>query len=493
MVRALPQAPPPPEYKPPESTFMEAVTRKYKYVKPNEGELGFGYDAELKNAEHTAKKQELHLLRRVMVHNENIVSAGADGEIGAVVAAIEELDLEGNPLEGWAPIVSIASQLKELHWLGLNRLTSLPRAPSLPEGFAAALGGLRTLCLSYTGLTWEQLLTIAAATPALEELHFNGNFVHDSLGAPSGGELPLQKLQLLCVEDSELSSWDAVKPLATLPALQSLNLNGNEIAAVPRADGFAALKVLMLRANPITEWSSIDALNTYPSLCEARTSELPLLKDLSAAAARRMVIARVGGLTILNGGEVKSRSRDDAERFYLRAVVPELPDEGKLPPPLLEALEALGEPTPDTALAAERAAKLPVPEAEAWQAFEAAHPRWRLLLVKHGEQRGMGAAGGGNGNGALAAELIELTIRSIAGDTAHLPPCSRRLPNGLPLKSVKMIACQLFKLEPTKQQLLYTPPGGEKDIPEPLDDDTKSLADLGVETGGCIVIDEVLD
>ena len=121
---------------------------------------------------------------------------------------------------------------------------------------------------------------------------------------------------------------------------------------------------------------------------------------------------------------------------------------------------------------------------------QVAEPR---LLVKHGEQRASGAGGAGAGNGTLAAELIEVTIRSIAGDTANLPPCSRRLPNGLPLKSVKMIACQLFKLEPTKQQLLYTPPGGEKDIPEPLDDDTKSLADLGVETGGCIVIDEVLD
>lgn len=491
MVRAMPQAPPPPEYKPPESTFLEAVTRKYKYVEPKEGELGYGYDAELKNAKHTAKKQELHLLRRVMVHNENIVSAGADGEIATAVANIEELDLEGNPLEGWAPIVSIASQLKELHWLGLNRLTSLPRAPSLPEGFSAALGGLRALCLSYTGLTWEQLLTITAATPELEELHFNGNFVGDSLGAPSGGELPLQKLQILCVEDSELSSWDAVQPLASLPALQSLNLNGNAIPAVPRADGFAALKVLMLRGNPITEWSSIDALNTYPSLCEARTAELPLLKDLPSAGARRTIIARVGGLTILNGGEVKSRSRDDAERFYLRAVVPELPEEGnKLPASLLEAL---GEPTSDLAEAAERAAKLPVPESEGWKAFEAAHPRWRLLLVKHGEQRAVGAGGAGAGNGALAAELIEVTIRSIAGDTANLPPCSRRLPNGLPLKSVKMIACQLFKLEPTKQQLLYTPPGCEKDIPEPLDDDTKSLADLGVETGGCIVIDELLD
>ena len=35
-----------------------------------------------------------------------------------------------------------------------------------------------------------------------------------------------------------------------------------------------------------------------------------------------------------------------------------------------------------------------------------------------------------------------------------------------------------------------TPPGQEGDIPEELDDDAKSLADMGVVTGGCIVVDE---
>ena len=30
-----------------------------------------------------------------------------------------------------------------------------------------------------------------------------------------------------------------------------------------------------------------------------------------------------------------------------------------------------------------------------------------------------------------------------------------------------------------------------QDIPEPLDDDAKSLADLGVETGGTIVVEEL--
>ena len=39
--------------------------------------------------------------------------------------------------------------------------------------------------------------------------------------------------------------------------------------------------------------------------------------------------------------------------------------------------------------------------------------------------------------------------------------------------------------------MLYTPPGQDGDIPEPLDDDTRSLVDLGVVSGGTVVIDDL--
>lgn len=71
-----------------------------------------------------------------------------------------------------------------------------------------------------------------------------------------------------------------------------------------------------------------------------------------------------------------------------------------------------------------------------------------------------------------------------------MPACSRKLPGGLPLKNVKMIACQLYKVEPMKQQLLYSPPGQEKDIPEALDDDSRTLCELGVVSGGTIIVEE---
>jgi len=64
---------------------------------------------------------------------------------------------------------------------------------------------------------------------------------------------------------------------------------------------------------------------------------------------------------------------------------------------------------------------------------------------------------------------------------------------GLPIKTLKLIASQLYKVEPAKQRLLYSPPGQEADIPEQLDDDLKRLCDFAVVTGGTIVVQEIDD
>ena len=159
----------------PPCTILEAVRRKYKYKKPVGEDAGELVDEKI--LAHTGAKQELHLLTRVFIHDEHVVSAGEEGELGAACGAIEELDLEGNELQAWASIVTIAAQLPKLHWLGLNRLRLEPLGAALPEGFGSALGRLRSLCLSATGMTWAQLLMLAEATPELQELHFNGNAV----------------------------------------------------------------------------------------------------------------------------------------------------------------------------------------------------------------------------------------------------------------------------------------------------------------------------
>lgn len=225
-------------------TFVDAVKSKYEYK-------GDGTEGDLTGAEKLGKQQAVATLKRVFLPEAGVEDAGPTGEIAAMCNAIEELDLEANKLSGWTPVLAITSQLPNLRWLGLNRIQLGPLA-ELPAGFAAAVGNLRALCLSGTGMEWEQLLFIAPHMPQLSELYFNGNGVR-STAAAGDKPLPLESLETLFLESNELVGWEAVAPLAALPKLQVLNLNYNGIDAVPHSPaGFATLRHIMLRGNPIS-------------------------------------------------------------------------------------------------------------------------------------------------------------------------------------------------------------------------------------------------
>ena len=546
-------------------SFVEAVRGKYVHVE------GSQEGGELVGGDKTGKKQALNVLRNVFVPGESIDSAGGDGEIASLCGAIRELDLGNNPLGSWQPVQAIATQLPHLGSLTLDKVALAP-LDAVPVGFASAFGKLSMLCLNDTGMAWGQLLLLAASMPALAEVHFASNKV-TSLQPPTGGAdvgASLGGVHSLYLEDNLIESWEAVAPVANLPKLTLLNLNYNRLSTVPphstaataaataaadaatdSATGFATLKHLMLRANPIDAWATIDALDTFPALAEARLTELPLIKDASGAVARRTIIARMGKLVALNGSEVRVREREDAERFYLRAVAQEYPEGGlpkdaviekgggdaaaatdisdadaaKEPPAVDEygrplqkpaaapaavdeygrplqkaggaagAVDEYGRPLQKAGGAAGAGAapaaeiELRVPATPEWNQLQRTHPRWASLLTKHGTHASLSGGSKASG-GVIANELVEVTMRSLVAESAHLPACTRKLPGGLPLKSVRLIACQLYKVEPSKVMLLYAPPGQENDIPEELDDDAKSLADMGVVRGGSIVIDE---
>ena len=397
--------------------------------------------------------------------------------------------------------MKIATQLPALTSITLDKI---PLAPLdvLPDGFATTFAKLATLCLNDTGMAWGQLLLIAGSMPALTELHFASNKVA-SLQPPTGADVvaSLGGVHSLYLEDNLLDSWESVLPIAQLPKLSLLNLNHNQIASVPphagdASAGFGVLKHLMLRANPIKEWASIDALDTFPQLTEMRLAELPLIKDSSGAVARRTIIARLGKLVALNGSEVRVRERDDAERFYLRAVAQEYPEGGLPKEAVIEKTKGgAGAPAADISSGRrprtrggrrvrpvdEYGRPLPAPGVRGGPpggGGEALRPQKacpRLSFACRRQRSGRSCSrctragriaapgthasiSGGTkaSGGVIANELIEVTMRSLVAETAHLPAASRKLPGGLPLKSVRMIACQLYKL---KVMLLTRRPG----------------------------------
>ena len=503
-----------------DGSFLSAVRAKYDHKQ------GSTEGGELVGGDKTGSKQALDKLTRVFVREAAIAHAGPAGEIAATCGAIQELDIGGNLIDAWEPVIAIATQCTSLRWLGLDRLKLAP-VDAPPTGFADALGGLRTLCLSGTGMAWDQLLMLAPSLPRLEELHFSDNGLEALVPTAgdddgSGGVASLGGVREIYLEGNRLASWEAIAPLSRLAALEVLNLNHNRLSSVPPpADGaFSSLRHLMLRGNPLSEWASVDALDRFPSLHELRLAETPLTSSMPGAASRRTLIARVARLVALNGSEVRPREREDAERFYLRQVALSYP-EGGLPADAIRQeggdevreeaaggdagadtaeVDEYGRPVWKKAAAAKptdagravSAARqvLTVPEGEGWAALQAAHPRWASLLVEHGSH--VTASAATTSGGVIANELIEVSMACLAAESAHLPKQTRKLPGGLPLKAIKTIAFQLYKVEPTRQRLMYSPPGQEGDIPELLDDETRSLADLGVVSGGTIVVDEEL-
>ena len=119
-------------------TFVAAVRSKYEHKE------GSAEGGELVGGDKTGKKQALDVLERVFMPDSNVDGPGPDGEISSVCGAIRELDVAGNRFDSWAPVQAIALQLPKLHWLGVDRMPLAPLS-ALPDGFASAFGGLRTL------------------------------------------------------------------------------------------------------------------------------------------------------------------------------------------------------------------------------------------------------------------------------------------------------------------------------------------------------------
>ena len=85
------------------TAFVAQVEKKYAYVTDT------AYtDGGLVGADRAGREQALHRLERVFLPDAGVTGAGEHGAIAAACGAIEELDLEGNPISEWQPLLDIA-------------------------------------------------------------------------------------------------------------------------------------------------------------------------------------------------------------------------------------------------------------------------------------------------------------------------------------------------------------------------------------------------
>ena len=150
-------------------------------------------------------------------------------------------------------------------------------------------------------------------------------------------------------------------------------VDGALSAQGPRGPAFGALRSLSVSRNKIADWASLDAVDRLPGVEMLRLQHNPLNTEggASATVLRQTMIARVGALKSLNGGEVRATERADAEKLYIkRLLTAQLKEQGA-------AAAAAASAESKAAGSATLASFVDVLSPE--------HPRVGVLLATHGE------------------------------------------------------------------------------------------------------------
>ncbi len=468
---------------------------------------------EFHGEEQIRARQQIGELTKVSMRGQRVAWAGTGAEAVAVAeeaAHLVEVDVQGNLWADWDELGRLARQMPRLEVLHLNSNLMMP-LPALPPASplrANPFPALRVLVLNNCGITaWPTVLNLERCLPALEELGLARNDLsHSDLsealaerrqeqqqegegdGGAGGRHPAFHRLRSLDLSGTGLVRWGQVALLKDLPALCALSLNENELEAVGldgeegqegekesiSSLGFAHLESLQLSCNRIARWRSIDVLNALPGLRSLRLTSNGVVRGMGQSEARQLLIARVAGLTRLNGAEVSQRERADAEKSYLRRVAREL---GRI----AGEEEGGGGGGGGVEKGKRREALL-----------REEHPRWLELLKQHGDAVGMGpngalgpASGGGGGASTLAREMLGVTLVSMAASSMTLAPVEKKLPGSLTVAQLKQLCHKLFRLEPALQVLYYK--ADPQAAPTVLDEDGETLAYFGVPAGGCQV------
>lgn len=218
---------------------------------------------------------------------------------------------------------------------------------------------------------------------------------------------------------SSLQSWEDIAILSKLPKLRELNLNGNKITSVARAVGsFQRLENLYMGSNRVTSWESVNSLHSFPAIQDVRLSGNPVVEE-ARGSARYETIARVAGLTQLNGSIVGAMERRDSEIRYIRVV-----EEDRL----------------KAKMSKEEAAR--------------EHPRYLELSERFaGYLLAVGSSAQGTTSLASATANMKLTcVATVAGATMGTQ--EKKIPLSLTVDKVKLICERLFKVK-VAEMLLY--------------------------------------
>ncbi|KAI7900340.1 uncharacterized protein BX663DRAFT_488540 [Cokeromyces recurvatus] len=455
--------------------YLEDFEGEYDESK-DRGELYWGGNKSIKVETYGFKKiqqsqRQLSNLKVVGLAEQLIAFAGATNEIKNTELAIEDLDLSRNLISNWETVSEIVSQLPRLEILRINqlRLTS----PQPIQKFN--LDNLKTLALNQTLISWKDVEILATSLLQLEDLQLGGNEISEL------SSVNFPQLKCLNLENNLIHDWKEVLKLGTLPKLQTLFLNDNQLQIIEKPIGlFKELSFLRIERNRIDNWDSIDALNYFQNLTKLRCKENPIFKELDKEIETAQVVGRIKNLSNVNGNTVKyvciskkkeegligikltHRERIDLERYYI---------------------------------------KLCTKDGSSHEAIALIHPRYNELCANHGQpdleiqSKGPSIA--------LKDRLINLTLtqRKVVDLTSikfqkHLPAVSKSMTKKflptMTVRNTKHIIQRLLKIPATKQALyLLQPILNNKDhdlMVMEITDDLRDLKFYGINDGDEILV-----
>mmetsp|Transcript_9641 Transcript_9641/g.15807 ORF Transcript_9641/g.15807 Transcript_9641/m.15807 type:complete len:718 (-) Transcript_9641:28-2181(-) len=419
---------------------------------------------------------------------------------------LEQLVLGDNNIESLDPIADLKSD-KVTHQVGSyaawakEQIKMVDRSGFTPESFAKGFKHLHTIDISRNKISnWSEVWRLSRL-PALRKLNASDNPIEEIFfdtidpvkqsevielvkEKENDGSLQAERLKAAeefktKVETGEISkdsqqSRDYTKPPRAeldivmsngmvIPMSESREKAKYTDARLFKGDGtdggslsFSTLESLLLCRTRVNSWKSVDALNNFPSLKDLRLQESPVISlATNLGAARQTIIARVRGLTRLNGSEVGFRERSDAERLYLKRIGLKIASGDVLR-----------------------------------EHVSTDHPRFDDLVKNHGDpmetaKREKEEQAGGS----LASNSAKVTIKSFDPKSCTVPPATKRLPLSMTVKELKVLCQRLFKVDADLQKLFYRETGKSFGHPVALDEDIMPIVDYGVKAGGEIIME----
>ncbi|XP_062607599.1 tubulin-specific chaperone cofactor E-like protein [Saccostrea cucullata] len=362
-------------------SFTEAVKEKYCMSDPNKiFTSGFVIDIKVTGKPKANDSEaELAYLRNVVLTNSAVGHAGLPNEgLSTLCPNVVDLDLSSNALTDWKDMLTILSNLQCLKFVNLAR-NLLQNHENVIQSWSTALPQIENLVLNGTYTSWQDVIELSKKIPSLKELHACENEYED-LDHPEDAYKYLQNISCLRLNNNRLRSWEEVWKLKNLPCLESLILSGNPIEHIfykekeeckiccpentgkgesserdvsmdvqdivedivddvfriihvggdvmeetesdsegcQHCDPFSRLNLLCLSETQLNDWTHCEELRKYPALESLRIKDVPLVKDLETDDRRKLLVAQIPSIRILNGSEVTSTEREKSERHYLR-------------------------------------------------------------------------------------------------------------------------------------------------------------------------------